>query len=287
MLQDIGPGRFVNHFSFQTAADEDYALVYQNDSVLASVIDGMLRIPKVREVRELIPTLSYRYCFTIDQDRYFFADADSEGIEKDSDKALSFVPSREYRNMGPMDAVFACCVGESLHRWHRNNQFCGRCGTLMEYSTSEQAIVCPQCGLTVYPKICPAVIVAVCDGDRLLLTKYRGRAFKRYALVAGFHEIGETIEDTVHREVLEETGLHVKNLRFYKSQPWVLTDTLLMGFYCELDGSDTVTIQEDELSVAEWFHRSELPDNHSGISLTGEMIERFRSLGPEQCLSKL
>ena len=147
MLQDIGPGRFVNHFSFQTAADEDYALVYQNDSVLASVIDGMLRIPKVREVRALIPTLSYRYCFTIDQDRYFFADADSEGIEKDSNKALSFVPSREYRNMGPMDAVFACCVGESLHRWHRNNQFCGRCGTLMEYSTAEQAIVCPQCGL--------------------------------------------------------------------------------------------------------------------------------------------
>ena len=109
------------------------------------------------------------------------------------------------------------------------------------------------------------------------MTKYRGRAFKRYALVAGFNEIGEPIEDTVRREVFEETGLRVRNLRFYKSQPWVLTDSLLMGFYCDLDGSDAVTIQEDELSVAEWFPRQALPTDHSGISLTGEMIERFRT----------
>lgn len=277
MLQDIGPGRFNNHFFLQTATDDDFALVYRNDTVLASVIDGTLQIPKVREVRSLLPTLNYRYCFTIDQNRYFFADADNEGPEKTPIVASLFVSSREYRNLGPMDASFACCVGESLHRWHQNNRFCGRCGALMEDSAAEQAIVCPQCGLTVYPKICPAVIVAVCDGDRLLLTKYRGRAFKRYALVAGFNEIGETIEDTVHREVFEETGLRVKNLRFYKTQPWVLTDTLLMGFFCDLDGDDAVTIQEDELSVAQWFRREEVPADHSGISLTGEMIEQFRA----------
>lgn len=99
-------------------------------------------------------------------------------------------------------------------------------------------MVCPQCKNTVYPKICPAVIAAVHDGDRLLLTRYRGRPFKKYALIAGFNEIGESIEDTVHREVMEEAGLRVKNLRFYKSQPWVFTDTLLMGFVCELDGSE-------------------------------------------------
>ena len=102
----------------------------------------------------------------------------------------------------------------------------------MEKSTVERAMVCPACGNTVYPKICPAVIAAVHDGDRLLLTRYRGRAFKKYALIAGFNEIGESIEDTVRREVLEEAGVHVKNLRFYKSQPWVFTDTLLMGFFC-------------------------------------------------------
>lgn len=137
-------------------------------------------------------------------------------------------------------------------------------------------MVCLDCGSTVYPKICPAVIVAVVNGERLLLTRYRGRPFKKYALVAGFNEIGESIEATVHREVMEEVGLRVKNLRFYKSQPWVFTDSLLMGFVCELDGSDTITLQEDELAEANWFAREELPKDYSHISLTGEMIEQFR-----------
>ena len=119
-------------------------------------------------------------------------------------------------------------------------------------------------------------VLAPIDGDRLLLTRYRGRPFKKYALIAGFNEIGETIEQTVHREVLEEAGVRVKNLRFYKSQPWVFTDTLLMGFVCELDGSDKITVQESELAEASWHLRSELPQDHSYISLTGEMIEQFR-----------
>jgi NAD+ diphosphatase len=79
--------------------------------------------------------------------------------------------------------------------------------------------------------------------------------------------------------VLEETGLHVKNLRFYKSQPWVYTDTLLTGFFADLDGSDQITVQEDELAEARWFRRDEIPDDFSGVSLTGEMISLFRAGG--------
>ena len=127
-----------------------------------------------------------------------------------------------------------------------------------------------------FRKICPAVIVAVHDGDRLVLTRYKDRPIKHLALVAGFNEIGETIEETVHREVLEETGLRVKNLRFYKSQPWVFTDTLLFGFFAELDGSDRITVQEDELAEANWYPRSEVPADTAHMSLTAEMIEQFR-----------
>ena len=170
----------------------------------------------------------------------------------------------------------AAAAGESLYRWYSSQRFCGRCGRPMEKSEIERAMVCPACGNTVYPKICPAVIVAIHDGDRLVLTRYKDRPFKHYALVAGFNEIGESIEETVHREVLEETGLLVKNLRFYKSQPWVFTDTLLFGFFAELDGSDKITVQEDELAEAGWFHRSEIPEDQSRISLTGEMMEQFR-----------
>ena len=191
-------------------------------------------------------------------------------------EGFGFVASREFRAFSPKEAVFAAAVGESLHRWYGANRFCGRCGAPMADSETERARVCPACGLTVYPKICPAVIAAVTDGDRLLLTKYQGRAFKRFALVAGFNEIGESIEDTVRREVREETGLEVRNLRFYKSQPWVFTDSLLMGFWCELAGSDAITLQRSELSEAGWYRREEIPEDYSPISLTGEMIGLFR-----------
>ena len=120
------------------------------------------------------------------------------------------------------------------------------------------------------------MIVAVTDGDRLLLTRYQGRSYVKYVLIAGYVEIGETLEDTVRREVFEETGLHVKNIRYYKSQPWGFTDTMLSGFYCTLDGSDRVTLQESELSEAVWMHREEIPPRENDVSLTSEMIEHFR-----------
>lgn len=134
---------------------------------------------------------------------------------------------------------------------------------------------CLSCGQTEYPKICPAVIVAVTKGDQLLLTKYAGRSFRRYALIAGFTEIGETVEETVQREVMEEVGLKVKNIRYYKSQPWSFSGTLLMGFFADLDGDDHIHLDENELSVAEWHSREEVPED-DGISLTREMMQVFR-----------
>ena len=189
--------------------------------------------------------------------------------------ALFCAPGQPAAGRAPASGV---CLrrGGSLLRWYTGNRFCGACGAENRHSEKERALVCPRCGRVLYPKICPAVIVAITDGDRLLLTKYAGRAYKRYALVAGFNEIGESIEATVHREVLEETGLRVKNLRFYRSQPWVFTDSLLLGFFADLDGPDCITLQEDELSEGAWFDRAHLPDVPPGGSLTGEMIELFR-----------
>ena len=146
----------------------------------------------------------------------------------------------------------------------------------MIHDEKERLMRCPECGQMEYPKICPAVIVGVTDHDRIVLTKYAGRAYKKYALIAGFAEIGETIEDTVRREVKEEVGLHVKNIRFYKSQPWSFSDTLLMGFFCELDGSDKIKMDEEELSVAQWCNREDVPVQEEDISLTSEMMRRFR-----------
>lgn len=150
----------------------------------------------------------------------------------------------------------------------------------MEASEKERAMRCPKCGKVRYPQICPGVIVGVTDGDKLLLTKYSvsHSTYRRYALIAGYTEVGESLEDTVRREVMEEVGLEVKNIRYYGSQPWSPTDTLLMGFFCDVDGTRDITLDEDELSVAEWLTRDEIPDESAdpSVSLTGTMMKAFK-----------
>jgi len=127
----------------------------------------------------------------------------------------------------------------------------------------------------IFPKIAPAVITAVTDGDRILMSKYAGRFYKRYSLIAGFCEFGETVEQTVQREVMEEVGLRVKNIRYYKSQPWGVDSNLLMGFFCDLDGDDTITKDDSELAMAGWYDRADMPAHDDGISLTREMMRIF------------
>ncbi len=265
MIQDIFPHIYHNEFKFVEPQPQDLLLIYRGNGVLSA--SDTLRLPPY----EAFPDLRVHYAFSVDEQRVFLA---ADAVEET--EGWHYVPSGEYRYQLPRETAFSCAVGESLHRWYRGNRFCGKCGSEMADSAKERALCCPNCGQTVYPRINPAVIVAVTDGNRLLLTKYAGRAFTRFALIAGFCEIGESVEGCVHREVMEEVGLRVKNLRFYKSQPWVLTDSLLMGFFCELDGDDTPVLQEDELSFAQWFERDALPEDYSTISLTGEMIEVFR-----------
>jgi len=269
MVQDIAPHVLRNEFSLRPATAEDAVLAFDGDSLLMRVEEGEMSLPSVRALPE---GARLQFLFTEDGRGFYLLEDELPGPPE----GWRYVRSREYRDCGPRETLFACAVGETLYRWYAANRFCGRCGAPMEKSGTERMMVCPHCGNTVYPKICPAVIVAVTDGDRLLLTKYAGRSFKRYALVAGFSEIGEGVEGTVRREVMEEVGLRVADLRFYKSQPWAFTDTLLMGFYVRLDGSDRVRLQEDELALADWFERDSLPHDYSTISLTGEMIETFR-----------
>ena len=181
------------------------------------------------------------------------------------------------------DAVLGLATGSTpvgmyaqLAEWYRSRRFCGCCGAVMVHSTEERMMQCPECGLMEYPKISPAVIIGLIHENKILMSKYAGRAYKNYALLAGFSEIGESVEETVHREVMEEVGLKVGKLHYYKSQPWSFTDTLLMGFYAELEGGEDITLDQTELSMAEWFEREEIPVTYEDCSLTNEMIMAFK-----------
>lgn len=275
MIQDIAPRKFCNDFKSKMAEPQDLFLSYQGDHVLVKEEKDKLWYPSFSDFAEAYPKLreESRFLFAIDDMNYYLTT--EEGL--DTVPGWSYVSANRFRTEDKYWRSFAGAVGWQLNRWYENNRFCGRCGKKMHPSEKERMLFCPGCGLEVYPTIAPCVIVAVYDGNRLLLTKYRGREYARYALVAGYTEIGESLEQTVHREVLEEVGLKVKNLRFYKSQPWPFTDTILAGFYAELDGDDTICLQEDELSLAIWVNREELPPEEAKISLTGEMVEAFRT----------
>lgn len=216
------------------------------------------------------------YLFSIDENEFYLAD-----VDESTEKALladgyEFCKLKVLRTSTPKWLCFAAVTGYQLASWYRANRFCGSCGATTKKGCKERMLYCEKCGNMVYPKICPAVIVAVTHGDKILLTKYSDkRNGTRYALIAGFAEIGETIEQTVKREVMEEVGIMVKNIRYYKSQPWSFTDTLLFGFYCELDGEESITLDENELSFAKWISRDELTITDDDISLTYEMISRF------------
>ncbi len=169
---------------------------------------------------------------------------------------------------------FAGLMGLQLWNWYDTTRFCGRCGEELIPDTLERMMRCPRCGNLVYPRINPAVIVGVVDRerDRVLVARGVGRPLTSRSLIAGFAESGETIEQTVVREVKEEVGLDVGNLVFYKSQPWPLSSSLLMGFFCDLVGSPEISLQETELAFAEWVSRDELPFDDTNYSLTREMM---------------
>lgn len=282
MIQDIH-GIYHNEYQNLTPEQDDYIMFAQGRSVLMSR-DGEQTIQYIT-YGELIAASggdlsadACRYLFSIENqgmtEKYFLSNSQlltSQLMEK-----YEYRQQNVFRTMKPEDKAFAGITACQLANWYESTQFCGRCGTRLEHDKVERMMKCPKCGAMHYPKISPAVIVAVTNRDEILMTKYAGRDYKKYALIAGFTEIGETIEDTVRREVMEEVGIHVKNIRYYKSQPWSFTDTVLMGFYCELDGEDVITMDAHELSVAEWMRREDIPTEFDGISLTNEMIMRFK-----------
>lgn len=270
MIQDIAPKKYDNHYVEQSPTEEDWLLVYHKGTVLCRFEDGMMYFPKVKEIvkKELLIT----YLFTISGERFFLLKDDIEGLE-----GYHWERPEIFRSATPKYRGFAGITGQQLDDWYRSNRFCGRCGAPMVPDHVERMVHCEKCNNMVYPKICPGVIVAITDKERLLLTKYANRPGNvNYALVAGFTEIGETLEETVQREVMEEVGLKVKNIRYYKSQPWSFSSTLLCGFYCEVDGSREIRLDTNELAVAEWFERKDIPLENDGVSLTREMIDRFK-----------
>lgn len=278
MIQDIYPHQLNNHYDpgVQTKK-EDTLLCIVNGRILVEETcfeENELRFPRVKDLADEY-VADIRYLFAIDDSRYFLCDHLLE--QKDIPEGYAYVDEKSLRKegIGPDEALFAAVTGKHLADWCRDTKFCGRCGHEMQHSKTERAMVCPACHYTAYPRIMPAVIVGVTNGDKLLITRYR-TGFRYNALIAGFTEIGETMEETVQREVMEEAGIRVKNIRYYKSQPWGTANDILLGFYCDVDGDDRITMDPEELKYAEWVQREDIVLQPGEFSLTNEMMKRFK-----------
>ena len=279
MLQDLDYGRLENEFRKQAPEATDTVICFSDNRVLlARNEDGSWELPKVHQVLDWSadwnrwPGEPFRYVFRLHEVNYFLW----MGAAGDCpETGYGYEMVRMLRQNVTKEVCYCVMTAWHLYNWYRVNRFCGNCATPTVHDGKERMLRCPNCGNMIFPRISPAVIVAVTDGDRLVMTKYAGRGYSHYALIAGFTEIGETVEQTVQREVMEEVGLKVKNLRYYKSQPWGVDGNVLMGFYCDLDGDDTIALDETELAVAEWHQREALPAQDDGYSLTREMIRVF------------
>ncbi|MBE5993077.1 MAG: NAD(+) diphosphatase [Paenibacillaceae bacterium] len=277
MIQDIFPHVFHNEFEVKSPAKDSHFFYFSEGSICLTEGKSNI-IPRFSALEDDVRSSFMSHCdylFSIDQMDFFLVDetsvllADTPGISLFKNSIL--------RELTPMWVSFSAVCASQLHRFYSSNRYCGCCGSEMIKSKKERSMVCSSCGNTVYPKIAPAVIVGIIHDGKLLLTKYAGREYTRYALLAGYTEFGETLEDTVHREVMEEVGLRVKNIRYYKNQPWGFSDSILMGYWAELDGSPQVTLDETELSTAVWMTPEDIPDDFTNISLTHEMILLFKN----------
>ena len=273
MIQEIAPHKYDNQYKHVPPDAESIALYYEGSSVLVRHTGEGIAFPRYGELARVSEAIyeDWVYLFTIDSERYYLVgELDWKAL---TGYTMEIVGS--LRNVEPQYCAFAGITGYQLYNWYCGHLFCGRCGHEMKHDGKQRMLRCRSCGNVEFPKICPAVIIGVTDGDRILMSKYAGRAYKKYALLAGFTEIGETAEETVAREVMEEVGLRVKNIRYYKSQPWGIAGNLSIGYFCDLDGDDTIRIDENELSMAGWYDRHALPAKDDGISLTREMIRIF------------
>ncbi len=179
-----------------------------------------------------------------------------------------------------IDRVESClwavaCYARQIHDWNLNFKYCGKCGYRTERKTDEHVRICPRCSLVCYPRISPAVIIAVVRDDKILLAN--GVNFpdkKMFSVLAGFVEPDETLEQCVAREVFEETGIKVKDIRYFGSQPWPFPDSLMIGFTATYDSGE-LNINFNELAEAHWFTSGNLPLIPSSYTIARQLIDWF------------
>ena len=275
MLKGFCMSRFVPGIDFSASCSgESLWVVFGADGAVFGRIDsGELRLSEA-EVRGagagavsgvFLGCLDGKPCYAAEL--ALSASASSVGVQP--------FPLREVLSGLDDDERALISSARQLLHWERTHRYCGRCSAPMEQKKDERAKVCSSCGHIAFPRLNPAIIVAVRRGDRLLLgrnCRYRHR--RMFSLVAGFVEVGETLEQAVRREVMEEAGVSLRNVRYFGSQAWPFPSTLMLGFRAEYAGGE-ITLHDGELIEAGWYPAEALPEIPRPGSISRELIDDF------------
>jgi len=248
--------------------------LFYNNKLLVKINNDTIAIPNKKDLTGLEIKLEREIYIGSFNNSPCFA-ADFTNAPQSLPDGFNYMSLRKLLNKSCEDMFGMAGRAYQIMHWVRKNQFCGKCGSPMENKAGELSRKCPNCGTTIYPYISPAVIVAVVKEDKLLLARNINFPNSFYSVLAGFVEPGETLEECVYREVKEEVGIEVKNIKYFGSQPWPFPDSLMIGFTAEYAGGK-IAVDHVELSTADWFSCSNLPVNiPNNKTIAGRLIKWF------------
>jgi NAD+ diphosphatase len=272
MIQNIHPHIFENKYIATCDIKEsDYIFCFKENQLLLKINGTNLSFLQKKDITGLASITEGTFLFLLNNINCFLVwDCPDVNDEHFDYHEISF-----FRTFQQNEIAWAGIIAFQLKNWYTQNRFCGVCGTATTIKTDERAITCNACGTMVYPKVSPAIIVAIICNNKLLLAHNSNFKANWYSLIAGYADIGETLEQCVIREVKEEVGLDVRNIRYYKSQPWPYSGSMMIGFVAEADENQPIKVDNKEITEAAWFSRGNLPPHPTTYSISGEMIELF------------
>lgn len=249
--------------------------IFASDKLLVKLMEGSAEIPFVKSPEELnLSPIREQYLGTYDGVHCYSAEV-SEEMPASAD--CSFNELRSLFGLMADDLFLLAGRAKQIVSWDQSHQYCGSCGSLTETKSDERAKLCPICGSVSYPRISPAVIVAVTKGRQILLAHAKHFRGNMYSIIAGFLEPGETLEECVERELMEEVGIKVKNIKYFGSQPWPFPNSLMIGFTAEYDRGE-IKVDGVEIGDANWFEKGNLPEIPSKMSIARKLIDWFISV---------
>ncbi len=195
--------------------------------------------------------------------------------EEESFPLGALVGVRQLYALLPEAQLRAAIYGFQLILWNRKTKFCGQCGSTTTENLAEVLVKsCPKCKAEYYPKISPSVIVAVIKDDKILLAQHKRITNGMYTVLAGFVNPGESLEECIHREIKEEAGIEVCNIRYFGSQPWPFPDSLMIGFIADFDKGE-IKPDNEEITDLKWFKADEIPEWPDKVSIARSLIDSF------------